>query len=65
MLNGDAGILLPDDDHVRRLTGALDMLMSDDCRRQELGQIASNVRERYSMPRILELWDAVFSKAVS
>lgn len=65
MLNGDAGILLPDDDHVRRLTDALDMLMKEDERRLALGQIASNVRERYSMPRVLELWDEVFSKAVS
>ncbi len=65
MLDGHAGILLPDDDHLRRLTDALDKLMADDGRRKELGQIASNVRERYSMKRILDLWDAVFLKALS
>ena len=64
MQDGHAGVLLPDDDHVTRLVDALDALIRDGGRRMALGQIALAVRDRYSMARILGLWDDVLAKAV-
>lgn len=64
MQNGQIGILLPDDDHVRRLSEALDGLIRDEARRKEIGALAITVRDTYAMHRILLQWDEVLSTAV-
>lgn len=64
MKDGRIGVLLPDDDHVRRLSDALAGLISDEVRRKEIGTLASTVRDTFSMHRILRQWDEVLSTAV-
>jgi len=63
MQGGRIGVLLPDDDHVKRLADALDGLIRDETQRKELGALATSVRETYSKDRILRLWDEVLTKA--
>lgn len=61
MDNGRRGVLLPDDDHVGRLACALDELISDPVRRQNLANLACEVREEFALPRILDMWDEAFA----
>lgn len=64
MQNGRIGILLPDDDHVRRLSAALAGLIREEALRKEIGALAITVRETYSMHRILGQWNEVLSTAI-
>lgn len=53
------GLLVPPGD-VLALARALGLLMRDDTLRHNMATRASEVRERYSMPRVLALWDKLF-----
>lgn len=64
MQGGRIGVLLPDDDHIRRVAEALDGLIRDEGRREELGVLATTVRQTYAMDRILRLWDDVLATAI-
>ncbi len=62
--NGRRAVLLPDDRHVDRLTEALRRLMADEVKRRKLGHAAKEVREAFSMERILSMWDAALAQAI-
>lgn len=62
--DGALGMLLPDDDHVGRLTEALRILMSDHERRTRMGVNARAVLERYATPKVLAEWDLVLREAM-
>jgi GalNAc-alpha-(1->4)-GalNAc-alpha-(1->3)-diNAcBac-PP-undecaprenol alpha-1,4-N-acetyl-D-galactosaminyltransferase len=53
------GILVPRED-VAGLAKAMDRLMSDPAERQRLGRRAPEVLSRFSLERILDMWEAVF-----
>jgi hypothetical protein len=50
---------------VPALTEALDRLMGDDSERTRMAARAIEVRERYSMEKILFLWDELFEAATA
>jgi glycosyltransferase involved in cell wall biosynthesis len=54
------GLLVTPAGDVAALTQALDRLMGDDSERQRIAAHAVEVRERYSMGKILSLWDSLF-----
>jgi glycosyltransferase involved in cell wall biosynthesis len=54
------GLLVTPVGDVLALTRAMEQLMSDDAERKRMATRAIEVRERYSMSRILELWDSLF-----
>jgi glycosyltransferase involved in cell wall biosynthesis len=54
------GLLVTPVGDVAALTAALDRLMSDDAARERMAARAVEVRERYSMERILGMWDELF-----
>jgi GalNAc-alpha-(1->4)-GalNAc-alpha-(1->3)-diNAcBac-PP-undecaprenol alpha-1,4-N-acetyl-D-galactosaminyltransferase len=54
------GLLVTPVGDVAALTRALERLMRDDAERERMGTRAIEVRKRYSMSRILELWDRLF-----
>jgi glycosyltransferase involved in cell wall biosynthesis len=54
------GLLVTPVGDLPALTRAMERLMSDDAERKRMASRAIEVRERYSMSRILELWDSVF-----
>jgi glycosyltransferase involved in cell wall biosynthesis len=54
------GLLVTPVGDVPALTRAMERLMSDDAERKRMASRAIEVRERYSMSRILELWDSLF-----
>jgi glycosyltransferase involved in cell wall biosynthesis len=58
--DGVDGLLITPVGDVPALTQALDRLMGNDAERNQMAQRATEVRERYSMPRILAQWDALF-----
>ena len=58
---GHRAMLLPDDDHENRLTGALQELFADADKRKALGQRASEVREQYALGNVLAAWNDTFS----
>jgi GalNAc-alpha-(1->4)-GalNAc-alpha-(1->3)-diNAcBac-PP-undecaprenol alpha-1,4-N-acetyl-D-galactosaminyltransferase len=55
-----SGLLVTPVGDVPALTRALERLMGDDAERKRIAALAIEVRERYSMSRILELWDNLF-----
>jgi glycosyltransferase involved in cell wall biosynthesis len=55
--DGVDGLLVRPVGDVRALAAALGALMADDDQRARMGQQAVNVRERYSMDRVLAMWD--------
>jgi len=57
--DGRCAVLVPPDD-VAALAPALDRLMGDEKERQRIGRLALSVRERYSMDRVLALWEELF-----
>jgi len=57
------GILVPRED-VAGLAKAMDRLMSDPAERERLGRRAPEVLSRFSLERILAMWDAVFREVV-
>lgn len=63
--NGRRGILLPDNNHVVRLSRALEELMIDPERCEHLAIRAVEVREEFSLRRILEMWDEAFATALA
>jgi glycosyltransferase involved in cell wall biosynthesis len=54
------GLLVTPVGDVAALTKALDRLMSDDTDRNRMATRATEVRERYSMKKVLTLWDELF-----
>jgi glycosyltransferase involved in cell wall biosynthesis len=56
------GLLVTPVGDVAALTSALDRLMGDDAERKRMAALAIEVRERYSLQRILTLWDMEFEK---
>jgi len=54
------GLLVTPVGDVPALTQALDRLMGDEAERQRMAMRATEIRERYSMQRILAMWDALF-----
>jgi glycosyltransferase involved in cell wall biosynthesis len=56
------GLLVTPVGDVAALTSALDRLMGDDVERERMALRAIEVRERYSLQRILTLWDMEFEK---
>lgn len=60
--NGVDGILVPPGD-VQALADTMDKLMGDDSERCRLGTNALEVTERFSVPRIMAMWDKVLSRA--
>lgn len=59
--HGHDGLLVRPVGDVPGLTAALQCLMADDVKRNELAARAVEVRERYSLDRILTLWDELFN----
>jgi glycosyltransferase involved in cell wall biosynthesis len=58
--HGVDGLLVPPG-NITALAHALSQLMSNDALRAKMAAQASDVRNRYSMQRILDLWDALFT----
>jgi glycosyltransferase involved in cell wall biosynthesis len=54
------GLLVTPVGDIAALARALDRLMGDDAERERMATRAIEIRERYSMSRILELWDSLF-----
>jgi glycosyltransferase involved in cell wall biosynthesis len=59
--DGVDGFLIPDGD-VPAMAAALDKLMSDGDLRQDMGKNAQEISQRFSMKRILSLWDDLFDQ---
>ncbi len=60
--DGVDGVLVPPQD-VDALASAMDSLMTDSALRQSLASRAPEVISRFSLPKILLLWEDVFEKA--
>jgi GalNAc-alpha-(1->4)-GalNAc-alpha-(1->3)-diNAcBac-PP-undecaprenol alpha-1,4-N-acetyl-D-galactosaminyltransferase len=60
---GRDAVLVPKND-VGALAGAMGRLMIDEGERRRMGQAALSVRERYSLERVLTIWDDVLSVAL-
>jgi GalNAc-alpha-(1->4)-GalNAc-alpha-(1->3)-diNAcBac-PP-undecaprenol alpha-1,4-N-acetyl-D-galactosaminyltransferase len=58
------GLLVDPVGNVTALTRALERLIGDDAERERMSKQAVEVRARYSMPRILAMWDALFDVAM-
>jgi GalNAc-alpha-(1->4)-GalNAc-alpha-(1->3)-diNAcBac-PP-undecaprenol alpha-1,4-N-acetyl-D-galactosaminyltransferase len=58
--HGQDGLLVTPVRDVTALAQALDRLMGDDAQRQRIAARAAEVRERYSMEKILAMWDSLF-----
>jgi glycosyltransferase involved in cell wall biosynthesis len=54
------GLLVTPVGDIPALARALDRLMGDDAERERMATRAMEVRKRYSISRILELWDSLF-----
>ncbi len=61
--HGIDGLLVPPSAGIEGLKSALGQLMDDDSMRETMGDRALEARDRYSMSRILDLWDQVFEKS--
>lgn len=60
---GIDGILIPPND-VAALAQAMEQLMSDEARQRRYGDRAREVTERFSLPRVMGLWEEVIEGAV-
>lgn len=58
--NGEDGLLVPVDDAFK-FTAALDLLVEQAELAEALGEAAQTVRKRFSIERIMELWDNLIS----
>jgi glycosyltransferase involved in cell wall biosynthesis len=59
ILDGENGLLVRPVGDIHAFTCALEKLMGDELLRDELSEQAVNVRVRFSLPNILQLWDAI------
>ena len=55
------GLLVPQGE-VTELSAALDRLMSDALTRQRFAERAVEVRERFSMEKVTEIWEKLFEE---
>lgn len=62
--NGNLAQLLPDDDHVARLSEGMSMFMSDSNLRKELGEKAGQVRKKFALNAVISQWDEVLAQAI-
>ncbi len=65
MDGGRLGILLRDDRHVERLSDALCVLMDNPARRAALAGHGEEIRQKYSIEKILNMWDDAISHAIA
>lgn len=61
---GIDGILVPTED-VSALTAAIQKLMLDQALRQDLGRNALEITERFSLERIMGMWDEILQEVTS
>jgi glycosyltransferase involved in cell wall biosynthesis len=60
--DGHAGLLIPLGD-ARTLAEALRLLLTDESLREELGKRAAlSIRERYSLQKVMLIWDELFAR---
>lgn len=64
IIRNDHNGLLVEPANAHALAAALSELMQSPARREELGKNAREVLERYSLNRIMELWDQLLSREV-
>lgn len=64
LTHGEDGLLTAPDD-ISALAGALQELMSDPGRRRSLGEKAMEVRERFAVRRVMNLWDELLKACVA
>ena len=60
--HGQNGILVDPEEREFGLKGALDVLLSDGHERSRLGANAVSVRDRYSISKVIERWDAILTE---
>lgn len=55
------GIILPNENHVAQMAETFGQLIENQNKRNQLGQNAIYVREKYAMPNILKMWDRLLN----
>ncbi len=63
--NNKNGLLVTPVGDVRALAMALERLMADDAERERMGARAIEVRERFSMEKILTMWESTFLAVIT
>ncbi len=64
IMDGVDGILVPPED-VDALADAMDRLMSDETERRRLGDEARRVTERFSLERVMSMWDELIHEVTA
>jgi glycosyltransferase involved in cell wall biosynthesis len=59
--HGENGVLVPMDD-IEALARAMERLMLDDKERVRIGQAAVKIIERYSLNRIMDMWERLLEE---
>ncbi|PCI88901.1 MAG: glycosyl transferase [Hyphomicrobiales bacterium] len=62
IINEKSGILLNDENNVSQLADALNNLIKDEIKRNEIATNALYVREKYAMSNILKMWDEILNR---
>lgn len=63
--DGANGLLVSPEGDVEALAAAMERLMSDDAERRRLASVGVEVRERFSLERVLARWDVVLGASSS